>query len=152
IDFKGFLLNKGERAGVVAAAVIAVLLIGTALLVPGKGLFSGNPRKNAEQLDQATAVVRTRLNDPNNTLPETELPPKERPKVVFAFDSKDPDKYWLAQIIPPESGSLTGRLQPKVLTLDEGSALAARVQLQSYLFIRGTRAGDPPSIALLKDP
>src|SRR5690242_16472356 len=65
-DFKGFLLEKGERVGLYAAGGIALLMVILSLFLPGKGLLSPSPKKSAKDM---TDLAATKKNDVVNAKP-----------------------------------------------------------------------------------
>ena len=63
IDWKDFLLRKGEKVGLYTALGVMALMVLCGLFWPGKGVFSGSPSSNAkvlrEQGEQKQNLVRT---------------------------------------------------------------------------------------------
>jgi hypothetical protein len=130
-----FLILHGEKAGVVASAALAVLLLGTSLLMPGSGLFSGSPDDNAKALDQLAKQAQDQLRSPSNRPQPKDLPPSESltKRVVLDRAVVSADRYQITDLVPGESGPPPGRKVPRIFTIEEGLAAVGRVQFLTYI-------------------
>ena len=135
LDIKKLLLERGERLGLSVAGIITLLLILFALLMPGKGVFSGSPEEKAKGLTGPAAYITHRLSDPTNLPGDSDKPDKDSEKKLIAFEMKvvNGDDYRMLTMIPGGIGGDLGRRVPKVLNIDEAVIKLARMQIQTYI-------------------
>ena len=134
-DYKQLLIDRGERIGLGAAGVIALVLV-TSLFCPTMGFMSGSASSNAEVLVASTNTVQNGLNTDKPT--EADNPGDTKAKLVaFNFDVMDEAKtksYAVAELFssPPPTGP--SRLMPELLQPKESRAAVVRLQVPSYVF------------------
>jgi hypothetical protein len=135
IDYKQILIDRGERIGLGAAGVIALLMLAS-LFFPGMGFMSGSASSNAEVLVASTNTVQNGLNTDKPT--EADNPGDTKAKLVaFSFDLMDEAKtksYAVAGLFssPPPTGP--SRLMPDLLQPKESRAAVVRLQVSSFVF------------------
>jgi hypothetical protein len=142
-DFKQFMVEKGERVGLGAAGVVAVLLIGCFLFWPGHGVFSKSPTELAAELNKAAADAETKLrtsqpgeaDKPKD--PELDEAAKKRRGLAFAVNvlkATDALHYMVAGWFQTEIKEDAKRRNPELLTPDDGRAAVVLAQVQTYIF------------------
>jgi len=146
-DFKGFLLQHGDRVGLGTACVLALLLFGV-MLVPS--LFGESATQMAENLEKPTANLQAKLNDPSNLPGDADKPPKdsaEKLQLTLDTSSVDGSKFRIAGLLPPGQPDDRARRQPKVYNVEEAAVALARVQVRTYMFVN---QGKVPSVYVLE--
>ena len=135
INFKQLVLEKGERVGLAAAAVIALVLVLT-LFIPGMGFLSGSASGNADVLTKAADGVEKGLRD--NTPSDADKPEDPTNKLVaFNFTIIDPNAakgYGIAGLFQPLRGGSAGRQMPTLYLPNESQVALVRLQLPALVF------------------
>jgi hypothetical protein len=144
IDFKQVLLQHGERIGLIVAGVVSLLLLVTALFLPGHGLFAGSASEKAKAIDDTTKWVEERLNNPNNKPGPNDLP-GEAKLIDYRSDKVNGSDYRVMPVIPSDVAPNQGRRVPRLYNVEEALADASTVNLRTYIFDRN----EPPRILLL---
>ena len=135
-NYKQFFFDHGERIGLGAAGVIA-LLLGLSLFIPGSGLFLiGSAGANADALGKSAEAVDNgiRTNQPT----DADGPGDPTAKLVaFNFDligdarARD---YEIAAIGETGGGGHTGRGKPDIYLPRESHIALVRFQLPTLVF------------------
>ncbi len=146
-DFKGFLLEKGERVGLYAAGAIAFLMIVVSLFWPGNGLLSPSPRKKADEM-VATAgqkkqqIVTAKPGDAEAD--ELRKVPPELQKQAGNV-AEDPDLFRFAgELFVPRDIPSNKRQNPNILGPVEFTAQVVPAEISSYMILNerdGVRIG-----------
>jgi len=150
IDFKQFLLEKGERVGLGLAVGLMVLMVLTSLFLPGSGLFSGSPVEKAKALEGTTQQVQSRL---QSAQPDAaDLPPADAKEKLKAFDvtALAEAPYEVAGLFDGGAAREVGRRPPEVFPVDEAHVAVAHVQVRSYI-IKPGRNGESSLVYVLED-
>jgi hypothetical protein len=135
-DYKKFLLEKGERVGLIAAAVLAVLLLVTSLLLPPHGFFSGSSVQNAKALRDPTANLENQLLTRKPA--DADKPPKEAVELIDIKQTYvDGGEHMMANLSPEPAGPGSGRRVPQVYPVAEAVAVAKHIDLQAYVMDLG---------------
>jgi hypothetical protein len=135
-DFKGFLLQKGERVGLYAAGGIAVLIVLLSLFWPGKGLFSPSPKTSANEIsqgaaDKKSAVVRAAPSQAEAE--ELRKVPGELQKQASSV-AEDPGEFRLvAELFAPRAIPSNKRQNPSVFGPDEFEYQVVMAQISKYV-------------------
>jgi hypothetical protein len=146
-DFKGFLLEKGERVGLYAAGGVAFLMLVLSLFLPGKGLLSPSPRTKADSIsktasDKKNSVVQARPSEAEAD--DLRKVPGELQKQA-ANIAEDPDDFrMVAELFAPREIPSTKRQNPTIFSPTEFTARAFTAQISRYMLINekdGVRIG-----------
>lgn len=132
-DFKQFVLEKGERFGLYAAAGLALLLLVLSLFMPGKGLFSGSASANVKKL-QGAADDLARKQQQAKPGPGDQPPALDEAMKDFKVLVVKGDDYPPRSLFYPGRTRDTKRQMPEVLHPEEYQTAVALVQLPSLEF------------------
>ena len=133
IDWKKLLQEKGERIGLGAAGLIAVILIATS----APSFFHPGGGANAKTLEQKTQTLATKLASNKPTKPDDQPEPPQN--VVRGFDFseiRDPSEFAIARnvgLFVPVGGEGVYRQQPNLYAPVEGKAVFVNAQLRTYI-------------------
>jgi hypothetical protein len=134
-NYKQLLLDRGERIGLGAAAVIALFLVAT-LFFPGMGFMSGSSGSNADALAKATKSVEDGLVKDTPTKDDAPDDPSKK-LTAFNFDILDEAKrkqYAIAEMFRPVPVGVAMRQMPDLLQPKESRSAVVRLQLPSLVF------------------
>jgi hypothetical protein len=135
-NYKQLLLDRGERIGLGAAAVIALFLVATLFIIPGMGFLSGSSGSNADALATATKSVQNGLVVDKPT--EADAPGDPTNKLTaFNFGILDEDqtkKYAIAEMFTPIQQGVATRQMPDLLQPKESRTAIVRLQVPSLVF------------------
>lgn len=140
INYKEFLLEKGERVGLCVAGGLALLLLILTLFMPGKGLFSGTAGGHAEELNKLSGGLAQKQ---ANAQPGPQHLPGEVKEVIDAYRVKpvDATKYpslvAFFSAVPKDSK----RQVPEILKPVEFATAVVRAQLPALEFITDPDTG-----------
>jgi hypothetical protein len=140
MDFKKVLLEKGERVGLAAAVGLLLLLWGTNLFWPGRGIFSPAPANNAKELKTLTDKAKRELETSKPTDADKPDAKKLADADSFKFELlavKTPEKFQVDPIWPPPVLADGNRRQPELFLPEEGEARVVLAQVASYIFNAG---------------
>ncbi len=153
IDYKQFLLEKGERVGVGVAVALMVLLIVFGLLWPSHGFFSGSPVEKAGELDKASKSIEDGLRNPNNKPGPNDAPPANANEKLIDLDT-NPLK---AQEFALAGGLFLGhqadkptRRMPGVKQAEEGAVAFAWANIDTYVPVFDRDSGNITGVYFLK--
>lgn len=133
-DYKQFLLEKGERVGLIAAGAVAGLILILSLFMPGKGFFSGSPSTKAEALETSTSTVQRKLS--SATPSPKDLPQGEAKDNLIPLDTKplQAQFYEASGWFEPERGGGLDRRPPIVKKPVESMARVVHLQIDTFDF------------------
>ena len=135
-NYKQFFFDHGERIGLGAAGVVA-LLLGLSLFIPGSGLFLiGSAGANADVLTKGAETVDNGIRTNQPTDADKPGDPTEK-LVAFNFDLIGPAKardYEIAGLYVPGGGGPAGRGKPDIFWPRESQVALVRIQLPSLIF------------------
>ena len=129
IKWKEFLLEKGERVGLIAAGVLVVLL----LFMTRKSLFSGSAKGHAAELKKLSDDLAQKQ---DRARPQKQHEPGPVADVAKSYEVKkvNPEKFptLVAFYSPPEKD--TKRQRPDVLVVEESRVGFVRAQIPRIQF------------------
>jgi hypothetical protein len=135
INFKQFLLTRGERVGLFVALGVLVLMVGLLFVPPLLGFLSAGPEDNAKSLKADADAVARQIDSPSNKpVNPGDLPQNAEEKLVaFEFRRVNGDRYELASLGPSSSVGQVGRRMPRVFGIEEAIVGVNHVNLRTHI-------------------
>jgi hypothetical protein len=151
-DFKQFMLQKGDRVGIIVAGSLTVLLVALGITLMASADGSLTPGGNAEKLQKITDQKKKDLD--TRTLPKEEadkqalVPPDLIVKDKPLYPNYDARKFDFADGVFLGEGDINDkRRAPGILVPTEMIARVVNVQAAFYMF-----SGDHDEIGVLVNP
>jgi len=139
IDFKSYLLEKGERVGLIVAAVLTALFVsGTAYTA----LNSGTAKEKAEAISKVADTVEKQLNDRTRQPGPADLPPADAMAKLsdnVRWDPVSSKSYVMGNLHDSITPGLGGRRLPQILNIEEAAAEVGRMQVRAYYLINNDK-------------
>ena len=160
-DYKQFLLERGERVGLYAAGGLAVLLIFTSLVWPGKALFNASPKPAAKELRDSAQDKTQKVASAAPQGQEIETLRKVPPELLKQATNvaEDAGEVRLAsEMFAPRDVQTNRRRSPTIMGPEEFLYTVYPAQVSNYMILnepngvrvavltnskRGSRGGDP---------
>jgi hypothetical protein len=146
-DFKGFLLERGERVGLYAAGGLALLIVVLSLFLPGKGVWSPSPRKGAKDMDDLAASKKSAVinSKPTDTeVVELSKVPTELQKQASSVAEDAGEFRFAGELFAPREIPSNKRQNPNVFAPEEFLAAVVDAQVSNYMILNerdGVRLG-----------
>lgn len=135
-DAKQFMLEKGERVGLIVAVSLMVIMLILSLFMPKKGFLGDSPKEKASALNNDTKTLDNSLRTKQPG--EKDLPEKREGRLIDIDTT-----YLLADNYAPAGLFFEPRIRenparrpPKIYNVDEAIVAVALVPIDSYLFDR----------------
>jgi hypothetical protein len=151
IDFKQFLLEKGERVGVGVAVAVMLLLVVLGLLLPSHGFFSGSPAEKEKTLNEVTQRVDNGLRTAQPTDADKPEPNASKNLIDLETTPTSVKDYLIAGLFEGRAQEPLTRRPPEVLAADEGKVETTWANIETYMLRFDQTTGTPTEIFCLKD-
>ena len=129
IEWKRFLLEKGEKVGLCVAGLVGLAFLVMCLVT---ALFATGPGENANKLKQQAETVQNRLNSSQPGPQDKPLKPDDPLPPLAQFKVEHPEKFWMASLFTVTPPGDSNRRQPEVLQPDEGKVIPVMAQIKVY--------------------
>jgi hypothetical protein len=139
-DFKGFVLQKGERVGLSLSVLLMIALVIVGLFWPGKGVLSGSPRETADKLRQLGQSAQTKIN--SSDPPSGPIMDQTQLSAVLTFDRIEQGRFPTEfPFVLPSSADDFKRRNPDVLAPTEFHTSVVRGAMLGHELIVDKRDG-----------
>ncbi|HXG09427.1 MAG TPA: hypothetical protein VNK04_06530 [Gemmataceae bacterium] len=160
LEWKKFLLEKGERVALGVCVAVMVLMLVRSLFWPGQGFFIVSAKENAKKLTDQTEEARRRIRDSAPTEQELAQLTLIKDELLKSGDHVKVDPALFRPdrpLLVGMSAEDTKRRNPTILTPEEYRVTATTVQMRSYMFDKDKKQilvlpGGPSGTTPARDP